>query len=352
MINKAEAEITASWSGDWDKPMVSVRCLCYNHEAYIAQCLDGFLAQETTFPFEIIVHDDCSTDRSAAIIREYEERFPHIVKPIYETENQYSKKDGSLSQILNNACKGKYIAFCEGDDYWINPKKIQLQFESLERNPDCNISFTKVQFILRNGEIRNYTAPSKKKFKKEIVTIEDYVNEEYKAPGHWCFHTSSFFLRKSIYQEYLRQRFEGGFCKFPYGDMAVITYFLTHGNGTYIPEISSCYRLDSGGYNTYTSTHHEFAKEQDRKLIDALEFFDEYTEYKYTSQIRDRIYRVKVSISRHYEDKRRLVNLKQDRLMYYRNRGKILTLIKGFISSRFPFTLKVNKYIRQRLIHR
>lgn len=99
-----------------DEILVSIQCLVYNHEPYLRQCLDGFVVQKTNFRFEAIVHDDVSTDGSAAIIREYAEKYPDIIKPIYETENQYSKQDGSLFKIMNAACKGKYIAMCEGDE--------------------------------------------------------------------------------------------------------------------------------------------------------------------------------------------------------------------------------------------
>ena len=119
-------------------PLVSIRCLVYNHEPFLRQCLDGFVMQKTTFPFEAIVHDDASTDGSAAIIREYAEKYPDIIKPIYETENQYSKHDGSIGRIIEAAMhpKSKYIATCEGDDYWTDPNKLQIQVDFLETHPD------------------------------------------------------------------------------------------------------------------------------------------------------------------------------------------------------------------------
>ena len=116
--------------------IVSIRCTVYNHELYLRDCLEGFVMQKTSFRFEAIVHDDASTDRSAAIIKEYAEKYPDIIKPIYETENQYSKHDGSLGRIMTEACRGKYIAFCEGDDYWIDPLKLQKQVDFLEYNTD------------------------------------------------------------------------------------------------------------------------------------------------------------------------------------------------------------------------
>ena len=105
--------------------MVTIQCLTYNHEPYIRQCLEGFVMQKTNFRFEAIVHDDASTDGTATIIREYAEKYPDIIKPIYETENQYSKRDDSLTRIMNTHTHGKYVAMCEGDDYWTDPLKLQ-----------------------------------------------------------------------------------------------------------------------------------------------------------------------------------------------------------------------------------
>ena len=122
--------------------MVSIRCITYNHEPYIRQCLDGFVMQKTNFRFEAIVHDDASTDGTAAIIREYAEKYPDIIKPIFETENQYSKRDGSLDRIMDAACTGKYIAFCEGDDYWTDPLKLQKQVDILEKAPQYGLVYS------------------------------------------------------------------------------------------------------------------------------------------------------------------------------------------------------------------
>lgn len=122
--------------------MVTIRCLAYNHEPYIRQCLEGFVMQKTNFRFEAIVHDDASTDGTAAIIREYAKKYPDIIKPIFETENQYSKKDGSLRRIMDAHTHGKYVAICEGDDYWIDPLKLQKQVDFLERNPKISYVFT------------------------------------------------------------------------------------------------------------------------------------------------------------------------------------------------------------------
>ncbi len=131
-----------------EQPLVIILSLVYNHGPYLRQCLDGFVMQKTNFPFYAVVHDDASTDNSAAIIREYAEKYPDIIHPIYETENQYSKGDGSLGRIMNEACKdAKYIALCEGDDYWTDPLKLQKQVDFLEANPDYSMCFHNVNVL-------------------------------------------------------------------------------------------------------------------------------------------------------------------------------------------------------------
>ena len=136
-----------------DNILVSIRCLVYNHEPYLRQCLEGFVMQKTNFRFEAIVHDDASTDGSAKIIREYAEKYPDIIKPIYETENQYSKRDGSLTRIMNTACRGKYIAICEGDDYWIDPLKLQKQVSILENNINVFMVYTGFKTVDEKGNL-------------------------------------------------------------------------------------------------------------------------------------------------------------------------------------------------------
>ena len=127
------------------RPLVAIHCFVYNHEPYLRDCLEGFVMQQTNFTFVAIVHDDASTDGSAAIIREYEEKYPHIFKPIYETENQYSKRDGSIDRIMNEAIEAtgaKYVAMCEGDDYWTDPYKLQKQVSYMEEHPECALVYT------------------------------------------------------------------------------------------------------------------------------------------------------------------------------------------------------------------
>lgn len=123
--------------------LVSIICTAYNHEAYIQYALDSFVMQKTTFNFEIIVSDDASTDNTAFIIKQLENRYPELFKTFYHSENQYSKKIPFFYNELVYAAKGKYIAICEGDDYWTDPYKLQKQIDFLEENPEFGLVYTK-----------------------------------------------------------------------------------------------------------------------------------------------------------------------------------------------------------------
>lgn len=151
MINRTQEDIMKNWNmSEIDTPLVSVKCMTYNQEKYIGQCIDGFLMQKTSFPFEILIHDDCSTDNTTDIVLAYVKKFPKIIKPILEDENQYSKHDGSHHKKIDAAIKGKYIALCEGDDYWIDENKLQMQVDFLEGNPDYGMCYSKAKKYLQS----------------------------------------------------------------------------------------------------------------------------------------------------------------------------------------------------------
>ena len=173
--------------------LVSISCITYNHSAYIRQCLDGMLMQQTTFGFEILIHDDCSTDGTDDIIREYVSRYPQIIKPLFEEENQYQqgKPIGTIVWNLPRA-KGKYIAMCEGDDYWTDPLKLQKQVDFMEANPEYSMCF-------HGAEIKNETDT------KIITTCQDIEDKEYFTndifPG-WVVPTASVVYRRLMVNSY------------------------------------------------------------------------------------------------------------------------------------------------------
>lgn len=161
MISITQEMIMYNWKSK--ETLVSIRCVTYNQEKYISQALDSFLMQKTNFPFEIVVHDDASTDKTIEIIKEYEKKFPDIVKPIYETENQYSKKDNSLDLIILSHLKGKYTAYCEGDDFWTNKNKLQKQVDFLEQNPDYGFCCTDVDIYYEDKKMYQHAITKSKK---------------------------------------------------------------------------------------------------------------------------------------------------------------------------------------------
>ncbi|KEF38878.1 glycosyl transferase [Schinkia azotoformans MEV2011] len=133
--------------------LVSISCLTYNHEKYLRQALDSMLMQKTNFPFEIIVHDDVSTDNTVEIIKEYARKYPNIVKPIIQMENQYSKKVSITHQYILPKARGKYIAYCEGDDYWTEPNKLQKQVDFLEGHPEFIATTHECWEVDENGKM-------------------------------------------------------------------------------------------------------------------------------------------------------------------------------------------------------
>lgn len=233
MISLTENQITANW--DYNKPLVSIRCTTYRQESFIGQCLDGFLMQKTNFPFEIIVHDDASPDKTAEIIRQYEIKYPNIIKPIYEKENQYSKRDGSMDKIISKHLSGKYLATCEGDDYWCNEGKLQQQFDFLEMHPEYSVVGHLTKSVDLNG--------------KEVVSFIDTVpgeysyknHEEWHLFSHWssifCINFYNFCTSEEMDQYYA--------CKCP-GDRKLILLLMKLGKAYVLPNTFSVYRFQSG----------------------------------------------------------------------------------------------------------
>ena len=170
--------------------IVAIECLVYTHKPYLRQCLDGFVMQKTNFKFVAVVHDDCSTDGSQEIIREYEEKYPDLIKPIYEKENQYSKKDGSLIRVIHESLKAfdtKYIALCEGDDYWIDSLKLQKQVDFLDTHTDIGLCYTDYKKIYQ--ETGKETVSDFRLFPKKApfnTSLEEWlVSPRYMAPPTW-----------------------------------------------------------------------------------------------------------------------------------------------------------------------
>lgn len=174
-----------------NSPLVSICCITFNHAPYIKDCLDGFLNQKTNFKYEILIHDDASSDGTERIIKEYETLFPEIVKPIYQIENQYSKGIAINKAFNYTRAKGKYIAICEGDDYWIDPLKLQKQVDFLEANPNCGLVATDFDIWHQyNRKIEKSIFVNQPTDFPIYKNFEDFLlGAGFMAPCTWVFRT-------------------------------------------------------------------------------------------------------------------------------------------------------------------
>lgn len=260
------------------KIMVSILCATYNHEKYIRQCLEGFLQQKTDFQFEVIVHDDASTDGTAAIVREYEEKYPEIIKPIYQKENQYSKGISIDKTYMRPKVRGKYVAICEGDDFWISPLKLQKQVDALENTPSCHMSVHAVRLYSENGKPLDRTMPDPLDEKSCVINSRDFL---LKIAEEYCYQTVSYFLRSEDYMKYWHE--------YPLfkqvsrtGDYPYMLYFAQLGAIYYIGEVLAGHRME--GVSSWTKNY--ISKRENviphwEKEVKMFEEYDKYTKEQY-----------------------------------------------------------------------
>lgn len=209
-----------------NNPLVSICCVTYNHENYIRQCLDGFVMQQTTFEYEILVHEDASTDSTAKILKEYESKYPHLFRCVYQTVNQF-KIQNTLTNILFTMARGKYIALCEGDDYWTDPLKLQKQVDFLEANPDYNICFHKVQIF--NQEENKFNIDTITREVSETTKIEDLARGNF-------MHTPSVLMRNNF-------TIPKWFSKSPIGDWTLYMIVLKDKKIKKLDDVMAVYRV-------------------------------------------------------------------------------------------------------------
>lgn len=274
---KSEDEIIKNWL-NIKSPLVSICCSTYNHEDYIEDTIRGFLMQETNFPFEILIHDDASTDRTQEIIRKYEKIYPNIIKPIYQVENQYSKGVKVNFTYNYSRARGKYIALCEGDDYWIDKEKLQKQIDVLENNENVMLCIHSTKIF--DMKIGNFSEPNKFRLN---TGDKEFNAEEVIVRGGEFGHTSSFVFRKSMIEDPPKWYLE-----YPTGDTPLRLLSVHKGSIYYIDREMSVYRIGvSGSWTQRVKAKDKFISHWS-KAINMLEEFDRYTDFKYTSAVRKR----------------------------------------------------------------
>ena len=229
MKNRIEDEIVRNWESI-SSPLVSICCYTYNQEDYIREAIDSFLMQETDFPFEIIIHDDASTDSTRDIIRLYQKKYPSLIKVIYQEENQYSKGKKIFPLGVAEA-KGKYVAMCDGDDFWLDKNKITLQLNALQDYPECGICFHSAKAFHESnhsicGVSNQYSS------NVEIYPVSDLI----RGGGGFC-PTASLMVKKDVFVN-----LPDWFQSVTAGDYYLQVLAASSGGALYLPNVMSAYR--------------------------------------------------------------------------------------------------------------
>lgn len=258
-----------------EKPLLTVCCVAYNHAPYIRQALDSVLMQKTDFPFEILIHDDCSTDGTTEIIREYEEKYPDIIKLIYETENQYSKGIKIIRDCMGPSIQGKYVALLECDDYWTDPKKLQVQISYMEQHPDCSGTFHAADWINNEKFLKND--------RRAQYEFDATPQQVIRGGGEYCA-TASLCYRRQYIWDYPEFR-----VVFDVGDYPLQILLALRGKFHYFPETMSCYRF--GRVGSWTQLGEDIIRKSSHLKIEnnALKKLNEYTKGLYETEIYYRI---------------------------------------------------------------
>ncbi|WP_144605240.1 glycosyltransferase [Algoriphagus algorifonticola] len=280
-------------------PLVSVSCLSFNHANYIRQCFEGILAQKTNFPFEIVVYDDASTDGTIEIIQEYIHKYPDLFNVFFQKENQYSKGVRGIAPRFNfPRCRGKYIAFCEGDDFWIDPDKLQKQVDFLEENQDFTICCTNYSEVDQDGKLLKENIWDG--FRLSPVITHEMILEHYKPK----ILTSMF--RKSAFKNGFPNIFSQTFNT----DNFLCAIATENGPAGFLNFNSGCYRVHNQGVWSGKSEIRQFEMQLDT-------FFKMKGYFKNQKQQRSidkRIYSIERKLSRIYAKEKEI--------------GKSLDLIK------------------------
>ncbi len=254
--------------------LVSVNCTTYNHEDYIADAIESFLMQKTNFNFEILIGEDCSTDNTKKIVEEYAEKHPGKVRIITSEKNVGARKN-SMRLVENS--KGKYIAECEGDDFWTDPNKLQKQIDYMINNPDCSMSFHASEII--KAPRKQTGAIVRPYHESRVSPIEDII-----VRGGGFFSTGSM-----VYQKKFMENPPEFYLNAPIGDYPMQMILASQGYTYYFDEVMSAYRSGVKGSWTDRMTNSTDVRENvttvNEGIIELLDAFNSYTNFEYRSEI-------------------------------------------------------------------
>jgi glycosyltransferase involved in cell wall biosynthesis len=264
-----------------DKILVSINCITYNHEKYIAEAIEGFLMQKTNFDFEILIYDDASTDLNQQIISEYQKKYPDVIKPILQKENQMSKGIKGINYTFNNTrAKGEYIAICEGDDYWTDPYKLQNQVDYMQNHPKCSMCFHAAEVV--------------SDFKGKIDVVKPYNENCISETEDIILGDGGFMATNSIlYRKSVMDNAPDFYFNAPVGDYPLQILCSTKDYAYYINKFMSVYRVGVEG--SWSSRMNSEKNREEKyinlykRTIEMLNEFNEYSNEKYSNAIDKKI---------------------------------------------------------------
>mgnify|MGYP004616084663 CR=1 FL=1 len=257
-----------------NKIKVSIICNTFNHEEYIQDALDSFVKQKTSFQFEILVHDDASTDNTRKIIQKYVNKYPNLIKPLYQVSNKYSQKINIISVYQYPRVAGEYIAFCEGDDYWIDEYKLQKQVNYLDSHPETDICAHSSIYVNANSKKCLKISSRSKEIK--IFSVEDVI-----SGGGDFVSTSSLMYRSCLIKRMPE------FIKFMHFDYTIQIYSSLRGGMGYLPDVMSAYRVQSNNsWTVRVAKNKKLMIRHRMKLLKMLKLLNIETNYRYCKSIK------------------------------------------------------------------
>lgn len=294
-----------------NQPLVSVHMMSYNHEKFIGKAIQGVLSQQVNFPVEIVISDDCSTDNTQKIIMEYAERYPGIVKPVLRFKN-LGGRDNFRDTF--DYCHGKYIAICEGDDYWVHPQKLQKQVDFLESHPDFTMTCGGFR-SLQDGEVHSEFIEEKLALQSENEEGFEFDLDSMK--NSWLTKTLTLLFRKSAYKrdEVLKYEY--------FRDVHLNYHLLKTGKGFYFTEIFGVYNMHEGGVHSLVSANKKFDINYKiyKELYEANH--DDYTRFKLVKAI---AFKLQLKENKN-------IKLLLESLRYLRSSSELKFLLKNFVKN-------------------
>lgn len=225
------------------EPLVSVLLISYNEEKYISKAIESILKQKTTFKFEIICHDDASTDGTQIVIQEYYRKYPEIIVPLLQKSNKMQKGHQIVMEYCYPLVRGKYIAYCDGDDYWSNDEKLQIQVEFLENNPEYSMCLHDFSFLYEKKDKMKRSACGKR---ERDISINELIIWNYKKIpqlGAAVFRTNLAKNRPDLFA-----KIGGGENSLrPISDLPLYIYLGLNGRVKYIPIVMTVWRRRVSG---------------------------------------------------------------------------------------------------------